>query len=211
MTDELLRASPTAPEARPLFENLAAEYSRRYETHRPAGGAEDEMLRYPPEAFAPPLGDFLLIRRDGETIAGGAFMSHDDETAEFKRIWTRGDLRRQGLARRIVLALEESAAALGYGRAYLSTGFLQPEAVGLYLSLGYRPLFDQSVDPRLYRSLPFEKLIGARAGQTSATPPRPASASFEEATALVNAVKAEQAEKILARLARRRAAESASA
>lgn len=208
--DEILRAAPTAPEARPLFEALAAEYSRRYAAHRPASDAEEEMLRYPPEAFAPPLGDFLLIRRGGETVAGGAFMSHDDDTAEIKRIWTRGDLRRQGLARRIVLALEESAAALGYGRAYLTTGFLQPEAVGLYLSLGYRPLFDPAADPKLYRSLPFEKRLGARAGAAAETPPRPPAASFEEASAFVAALKAGQERKILARLALWRTSAAAS-
>ncbi len=39
-------------------------------------------------------------------------------------------------------ALEESAVRQGYTRAYLSTGFRQPEAFALYVSLGYRPLFD---------------------------------------------------------------------
>jgi hypothetical protein len=40
------------------------------------------------------------------------------------------------LARRIVLALEEQAAAQGDTRVYLTTGFRQPEAAGLYRALG---------------------------------------------------------------------------
>lgn len=202
MSDILLHTSPLAPEAQPLVEGLIGEYDGRYGDLSRPGGARAELLRYPPRAFAPPIGDFLLLRRHGETIAGGAFMSHDDETAEVKRVWTRGDLRRQGLARRIMLALEESAAALGYTRVYLTTGFRQPEATALYLSLGYRPLFDPRADPALYRSLPFEKHIGAKAGQTGTSPiPRPA-ASFEEATARVTALKAQQEARITARLAR---------
>ncbi len=59
-------------------------------------------------------------------------MSHDDETAEVKRVWTRDDVRRQGLARKVISALEESAASLGYSRLYLTTGFRQPEAVQLF-------------------------------------------------------------------------------
>lgn len=200
MTDAIVRSSPLDPHAQPLIDGLVAEYDGRYGTQSRPGGARSEIERYPVEAFAPPLGDFLLLRREGETIAGGAFMSHDDETAEFKRIWTLPELRRQGLARRIVLALEESAAQLGYTRAYLTTGFRQPEAAALYLGLGYRPLFDPAVDPTLYRSLPFEKHIGAKAGQAGTSKIYAPAISFEAATSRVHALKTEQEAKILSRL-----------
>lgn len=209
MADEIVRSSPLAPEAQVLLEGLVVEYDTRYGANSRPGGARAEILRYPAEAFAPPLGDFLLLRRNGETIAGGAFMSHDDETVELKRIWTRDDLRRQGLARKIVEALEASAAALCYTRAYLTTGFRQPEATALYLGYGYRPLFDTTVDPALYRSLPFEKHIGRKAGQPGTSPiPLPA-ASLAEATERVAAVKAVQEARISARLARHGAAVAA--
>lgn len=204
MVDVIVSSSLLDPAARPLLDGLADEYDRRYGAVPRPGGANSEILRYPAEAFSPPLGDFLLLQRDGETIAGGAFMSHDDETAELKRIWTHPGLRRQGLARRIVLALEESAGQQGYTRAYLSTGFRQPEAVALYVSLGYRPLFDPAADPALYRSLPFEKHIGEKLGQPGTTPAYPPAASFEDATARVTELKAGQEASILARLARYR-------
>jgi len=206
MPDLIVRSSPLDPRAEALLEGLIAEYDGRYGVNSRPGGARSEILRYPAEAFAPPLGDFLLLRRGDETIAGGAFMSHDDETAELKRIWTRNDLRRQGLARTIVIALEEAAADLGYTRAYLTTGFRQPEATALYLSLGYRPLFDVTADPALYRSLPFEKHIGAKAGVAASTPAYPPAASLEEATARVGLIKAAQEARIAARLANNRAA-----
>lgn len=203
----IIQSTPLAPEAQPLLEGLILEYDGRYGAASRPGGARAEIERYPTHAFTPPLGNFLLLRRNGETIGGGAFMSHDDETVEIKRIWTRDDQRRQGLARRIMTALEENAAELGYTRAYLTTGFRQPEAVALYLSIGYRALFDVTVDPQLYRSLPFEKYIGARAGEVATTPVPPPANSFEEATARTNVVKAEQAEKIAARLTLHQAAE----
>jgi GNAT superfamily N-acetyltransferase len=206
MPDLIARSSPLDPRAEPLLEGLIAEYDGRYGFNSRPGGARSEILRYPAEAFAPPLGDFLLLRRGDETIGGGAFMSHDDETAELKRIWTRDDLRRQGLARTIVIALEEAAAELGYTRAYLTTGFRQPEATALYLSLGYRPLFDVNADPTLYRSLPFEKHIGAKAGIAGSTPVYPPASSLEEATARVGAVKATQEASIASRLASYRVA-----
>ncbi len=199
MADVIVRSSPLEPAAQALLDGLVAEYDGRYGTVNRPGGAWAEILRYPAEAYRPPLGDFLLVVRDGETIAGGAFMSHDDETVELKRIWTRPDLRRQGLAKRVVRALEDEAVRLGYARAYLTTGFRQPEATALYISLGYRPLFDVAADPLLYRSLPFEKSLTSAAGP--ATPVAPPAASFEAATARVNALKAEQEQRLLARIA----------
>lgn len=205
MTDLILRSSALDPAAQPLLEGLVVEYDSRYGVASRPGGARSEILRYPAGVYVPPLGDFLLLRRNGETIAGGAFMSHDDETAELKRIWTHPDLRRQGLARRIVLALERSAAELGYTRAYLTTGFRQPEATALYIALGYRPLFDPAAELALYRSLPFEKHIGAKAGLAGTSPVYRPATSPEEAMARVNVVKAEQEAKVTSRLAGYRA------
>ncbi|PZP40969.1 MAG: N-acetyltransferase [Azospirillum brasilense] len=200
MSETIIHSSLLAPEAQAVLDGLVAESADRYGTDRP-GGARAEVDRYPPAAFVPPLGDFLVLLRDGLVVAGGAFMSHDDETAEIKRVWTHSGLRRQGLARRIMAALEARAAALGYTRAYLTTGFRQPEAVALYLVLGFRPLFDVNADPALYRSLPFEKHIGAKAGQPGRSPLRRLARSFEEASADVAAIKAEQEARILGRLA----------
>lgn len=209
MPDVIIRSTLFDPSTQPLIEGLISEYDGRYGADSRPGGARTELLRYPDGINTPPLGDFLLLQREGQTIAGGAFMSHDDETAEIKRIWTDPSLRRQGLARRIMEALEDSAASLGYTRAYLSTGFRQPEAVGLYLSLGYRPLFEIDADPSFYRSLPFEKHIGAKTGQQPVTSVYPPAASFEAATERVKALKAAQEEKILERLARHRALSAA--
>ncbi|TXI11333.1 MAG: N-acetyltransferase [Rhizobium sp.] len=159
MSDTFLYTTTLDPRAKPLIDELIYEYDSRYGTYFNAEGAVAELNRYPPEAFAPPHGNFLLLLRDGETIGGGAFKHYNDRTAEFKRIWTRHDLRRQGLARKLLVELELQAARQGYERIYLTTGFRQPEAVGLYLTNGYTALFDTSVDPEVYKSLPFEKDI----------------------------------------------------
>lgn len=157
MSDQIVSASSLDPRAKPLIEDLIVEYDSRYGDYFEREGAVVELNRYPPEAFAPPHGNFLLLIRDGETIAGGAFKRYDDETAEFKRIWTRRDLRRQGLAKRLLVALEAQALAQGYARIYLTTGFRQPEAKHLYLTNGYTALFDLEGDLQAIRHLAFEK------------------------------------------------------
>lgn len=202
MADIIIRSAPNYSAAQALIEGLIGEYDGRYGVESRPGGARSELERYPVDLFAPPLGDFLLLQRNGETIAGGAFMSHDDERVEIKRVWSHPELRRQGLARRIMVALEESAEELGYISAYLTTGFRQPEAVGLYLSLGYRPLFDLDADPQLYRSLPFEKSIGAARGLKIETKAYSPANSFEDAKERIRVIKAEQEARILSRLNR---------
>lgn len=163
MTDSFLYTTPLDPQAQPLIQALTQEYEARYGDYWGAGDGVKEMNRYPAELFAPPDGNFLLLLRDGVAIAGGAFKRYDDTTAEMKRVWTHVDLRRQGLARRVLDELEAQAARQGYTQLYLTTGFRQPEAAGLYLRSGYTALFDTAVDPEIHGTLPFRKDISALA------------------------------------------------
>ncbi|MFB7866415.1 MULTISPECIES: GNAT family N-acetyltransferase [unclassified Streptomyces] len=144
------RTTTTDPLARPLLDELAHEYTTRY-------GSSEDLRRYPAEEFARPRGAFLLLLEQGRPVAGGAYRRYDERTAELKRIWTHSGHRRRGLARRVLTELEREAAASGYTRIYLTTGPRQPEAKGLYLATGYRPLFDVAADPESIGPLPFEK------------------------------------------------------
>ncbi|MHC5306485.1 GNAT family N-acetyltransferase [Bartonella sp. LJL80] len=159
MLDYFLYTTTDDPKAKPLRDALLHEYDSRYGTFYDEQGAAAELDRYPPAAFSPPTGNFLLLMRGDETIGGGAFKFFDQQTAELKRIWTADRYRRQGLAARILAELENQAALQGYHRLYLTTGFRQPEAVGLYLKHGYTNLFDLQGDWEAYRHLPFEKDI----------------------------------------------------
>jgi len=137
-----------APELQPIIEGLFGEYAARYGDYF-SKDAEVELNEW----YLPPQGLFLVLERDGEIIATGAYKPFDEQTAEIKRIWTQGTLRQQGLAGRMMQALEQRASLAGYRRIFLTTGFRQPEAVKLYLSLGYEAHFDLHRDPEEY-SLP---------------------------------------------------------
>jgi GNAT superfamily N-acetyltransferase len=133
---------------------LTEEYTTRY------GPSGAEEMKRAAHVFEPPHGQFLLLVERDEAVAGGAFMRHDDDTAELKRIWTHARHRRRGLARRVLVELEDEALAFGYRRIYLTTGPRQPEAKHLYLATGYTPLFDVTADPSTFEYLPFEKHLG---------------------------------------------------
>ncbi|WP_226067329.1 GNAT family N-acetyltransferase [Dickeya zeae] len=130
-----------------VLDGLFAEYRQRYGDYFAHQDPEPQGL------YLPPDGIFIVLMRDERPIATGAFKRYDATTAELKRIWTDRTLRRQGLAKRVLLELERHARRLGYRDLFLTTGFRQPEAVGLYLSEGYQPQFDTQLDPEYY-SLP---------------------------------------------------------
>jgi GNAT superfamily N-acetyltransferase len=159
MTYQIIDTTPLDPIAQPLLDALEIEYTTRYREFRPAGAAtaSEEMARYPASLFAAPEGAFIVVLRNGQTVGGGAFKRYDASTAELKRIWTHAGERRQGLGRRVLQELEARALRQGYRRVYLTTGFRQPEAAGLYANSGYEPLFDRSIAPEVHFRLPFGK------------------------------------------------------
>jgi GNAT superfamily N-acetyltransferase len=153
--------SPDAPALQPILGGLFDEYSARYGDYF-ARHKEQELTEW----YLPPQGLFIVLERDGEIIAMAAYKPCDPQTAELKRIWTRSDLRRQGLALVVLQELERRALQAGYQRLFLTTGFRQPEAVRLNTGHGYQPHFDLSGDLERYGQPPhdgrlrFSKVIG---------------------------------------------------
>lgn len=56
----------------------------------------------------------------------------------------------------MVRQLEQHALNAGYQHIYLTTGFRQPEAVALYLSLDYQPGFDTRRNFEEYSRPPYD-------------------------------------------------------
>jgi GNAT superfamily N-acetyltransferase len=143
--------SPEAPELQPILAGLFGEYAARYGDYF-TSQKEVELTEW----YLPPHGLFIVLERDGEIIAMGAYKPYDEQTAELKRIWTRHDLRRQGLALVMVKELERRALLAGYQRLFLTTGFRQPEAVRLYTGHGYQPQCDINGDLERYGQPPHD-------------------------------------------------------
>jgi GNAT superfamily N-acetyltransferase len=152
MTVEIKPYAITDPEVTPLLAELAEEYHARY-----GPSSANELSRYPAAEFAPPGGVLLILREDGESVAGGAFKRFDDRTAELKRMWTHSSHRRRGLARRVLAELEAEAKRRGYHRLVLTTGPKQPEAAALYLATGYLSIDAAAFDRENFGLLAFEK------------------------------------------------------
>ncbi|MGI6153620.1 MAG: GNAT family N-acetyltransferase [Christensenellaceae bacterium] len=92
-------------------------------------------LQYKP--YNVDVGDVLIGYVNAAPVCCGALRMHDKKTAELKRVYVSPSCRRQGLARRVVAALEELAAHNGAHTILVETGAEMADATALYKSLGY--------------------------------------------------------------------------
>ena len=99
-------------------------------------GGRDEDVTEAAE-FTPPDGLFLIGYLDGEPVACGGWRRRTDGSVEIKRMFVLDRVRNQGLARRMLDALEDTARAAGAGRVVLNTGFRQRTAMRFYEANGY--------------------------------------------------------------------------
>ncbi|WP_282948400.1 GNAT family N-acetyltransferase [Cellulomonas endometrii] len=120
------------PVARALRDAQQVELSARY---------GDDGTPEPPAAAVVVT---LVVAVDGVPAACGSLRDvsgeHGPATGEVKRVYVDPPARGLGLARVLMRELEARAVALGWARLVLEAGLQQPEAIGLYLSLGYEPV-----------------------------------------------------------------------
>lgn len=142
---ELRQVRLTDQAVSPVLAGLTLEYESRY-------GPNSEMSRTGADEFEPPSGLFVVLLDGPTTTAGGGFRRHEEGVCEVKRMWTDPAYRRQGLAWRVLGALEEAALAAGYRRLILETGPRQPEAAAMYERKGYKriPVFGIYPEARAY-------------------------------------------------------------
>jgi putative acetyltransferase len=134
--------SPDQPDVLRLIDALDAYQKPLYppESHH---GIDLAALSAPNVLFA--------VARDAEglAVACGAIVLGDAH-GELKRMYTSPPQRGRGIGRALLGFLESEARARGCTRFALETGYLQPEAISLYLRCGYLrcgPFGDYVEDP----------------------------------------------------------------
>jgi len=98
------------------------------------GGSEGGATRLDPAVR------YLVAVLGGDAVACGGIQSLDIDTAELRRMYVRPAYRGQGIAKRMLVALEEFAVSRGHAVLRLEAGVHFLEAIALYLSAGYRPI-----------------------------------------------------------------------
>jgi putative acetyltransferase len=136
------RDSLDSPTAHQLVSELNAELAGRY----PEEGAT--YFRLDADEVAPGRGVFLTVWQDGRAIGCGALRKLPDGRGELKRMYVVPAARGKGVARQLLITLEDWARRLGLEELVLETGARQHEAIALYRRAGYTdvPLYGEYVD-----------------------------------------------------------------
>ena len=79
----------------------------------------------------------LLALDKGIPVACASYRAFDDVSVEFKRVYTKREYRRRGMAYNLITQLERSAAKDGYRFSYIITGKNNKAAISLYKKLNY--------------------------------------------------------------------------
>jgi GNAT superfamily N-acetyltransferase len=145
---------PDSPDAKWCLGQYFAELGERFE------GGFDAGRSIPADSgdLRPPRGTFLVARLDGRPVGCGAVKSAEPGVGSIKRMWVSREVRRTGVGRRLLLALEKEAAGLGMGLLRLETNGSLHEAQALYRRNGYREVPAFNGDP--YADHWFEKRNG---------------------------------------------------
>lgn len=120
-------------DATELIAELSAELAALY-------NVADGSAGFAPADVEVPRAAFVVARVDGFPVGCGALRPLDATTVEVKRMYTRHDYRRKGVAQAILAEFERLARDFGYTTLKLQTGPLQPEAAALYERVGYYPI-----------------------------------------------------------------------
>ena len=130
----------THDDAATLREQMTAELRPRY--------ADLVRTRGPFPESDPATVVVTLVAYADDVPVGTAALRLVDGLHEVKRVYVAPSHRRDGLAARLLAALEERARGLGVRTLVLQTGVRQPEAAALYTREGWLPVeqFGQYVD-----------------------------------------------------------------
>jgi putative acetyltransferase len=146
-------ADPRLPKARKLVEELDALLISLYPMESNHLVAIDRL--------AEPDTRFFIAEVGGKALGCGAIMLVGEAYAEVKRVYVAPAARGLGLAKLLLARLEEETLSHGLRLLRLETGRYQPEALGLFASMGFRlcgPFGDYpSDDPN---SIFMEKALG---------------------------------------------------
>lgn len=143
------------PRHRALVQQLFREYADGLGVDLCFQDFEAELAGLPGK-YAPPAGRLLLAWTDDQEAVGCvALRDIGNGACEMKRLYVRPQARGARLGRQLTERICSEARAAGYRRICLDTLPSMAAAVGLYESLGFRP-----IEPYVFNPIPGALFLG---------------------------------------------------
>ncbi|MFE7269057.1 GNAT family N-acetyltransferase [Streptomyces sp. NPDC057623] len=140
-----------APDALACLDAYAAEIDERF----PEGFDKDDLVR--PREVSGDAGAFFVAYEERRPVGCGALRRLEPGVGEIRHVWVHPDARRLGLARRLLDALEQEAAARHLTVVRLDTHAALTEAQAMYRACGYKDI--PAYEDNVYASHWFEKRL----------------------------------------------------
>lgn len=139
--DPLVLRPAASPADLDLARTLFREYAAGLGFPLDFQGFEDELAALPGE-YAEPAGTIVLAFDAAGAALGCVALRplEDPGVCEMKRMYVRETARGRGLGRTLAGRILADARARGYGAMRLDTIDTMTPAIGLYRSLGFRPI-----------------------------------------------------------------------
>ena len=99
----------------------------------------------------------VVAYENDQPVGCGAIKEYSPIAMEIKRMYTSPACRGKGVATKVLTELERWTAELSYKKCLLETGIKQPEAIGLYKKIGYKPIPNYGQYAGVENSVCFEK------------------------------------------------------
>lgn len=132
---EIRPADPDTPEAIYCLQSYFDELGQRIH------GLDTSKFIVPDlasDSYRPPHGRFLIAWSDDLPVGCVSLRPLDGTVAEVKRLWVDASARGQGLARRLMTAIEDEARRMGLTALKLDSNSALTEALALYHATGWR-------------------------------------------------------------------------
>lgn len=150
---EIAVADPASADARACIDAYLCELDMLFD----GGFDASRSVSADPGELVPPRGVFVIARLDGQAIGCGGLKITGPGAGEIKRMWVAPSARGQGIAQRLLEALEAHAVAIGLDTLRLDTNRNLTEARALYARNGYREIPRYNDNP--YADHWFEKRL----------------------------------------------------
>lgn len=151
-TVEVRECDPGDPQAQFCLNTYFTELAQRFDA-----GFDPTKKPFRDEEMTPPAGLLLVATLHGDPVGCGAVTFLPRRVAYIKRMWVARSVRGLGLGRRLLAELEDRARGRGARRLQLETRDVLREAIGLYISAGYREVEPFNDEP--YADHWFEKTV----------------------------------------------------
>jgi ribosomal protein S18 acetylase RimI-like enzyme len=136
MTDNIIYKKLETEEEILMAKELIFEYIKWLDTDLAFQNIDDE-LKYFPQKYKWPDGEFIIAKEDDNVIGCVAIKKLENNICEMKRLFVKDEYKKKGIGKKLVEKIIEEAKSRNYERMRLDTLNTMKAALNVYYKNGF--------------------------------------------------------------------------